>query len=130
MGSFLDELLNEAPAILVFVILGTGILGLFLGISWAWMIFAIGFVVVLPLVAILSDAIKRATGTPDWYERKVRDGTEEGKDPQQDALDTLRDRYARGEIDEEEFERRVNLLLENETIGDVKARQERERERN
>ncbi len=122
MGSLLDELLKEAPAILVFLILGAGILGVFLGISWAWMIFAIGFAVVLPLVAILTSVVKRATGTPDWFEGMVAEGMEDGSDTKQDALDTLRDRYARGEIDEEEFEHRADLLLENETVDDVKAR--------
>lgn len=36
-----------------------------------------------------------------------------------DPLDELRGRYARGELSEEEFERRVEALLETETRSDA-----------
>jgi len=35
---------------------------------------------------------------------------------QPDGLDTLRDRYARGELTEEQFERKVEHLLESDTL--------------
>ena len=40
-------------------------------------------------------------------------------DDKQDALDRLRTRYAEGELTEAEFERRLETLLETETVGDV-----------
>jgi len=43
-----------------------------------------------------------------------------------DPIETLRDRYARGEITEAEFERRVEGLLETEGSADASARRERE----
>ena len=43
-----------------------------------------------------------------------------------DPIETLQDRYARGEITEAEFERRVEGLLETEGSADASARRERE----
>ncbi|MFC7057697.1 SHOCT domain-containing protein [Halovenus salina] len=37
--------------------------------------------------------------------------------PRQDPVETLRDRYARGEIDQAEFERRLDYLVETEDLG-------------
>jgi uncharacterized membrane protein len=134
-------LTDQIPAVLALAILGAGLLALFLGYGWFWMVFALGFAVVLPLVTILTQSFSKRRrhrrerrGERQWERGwKYDEGNDrsDGRDgTRQDALDTLRDRYARGEIDEEEFERRVDLLLENETIGDVKARRERERELN
>lgn len=40
----------------------------------------------------------------------------------QEALETLRERYARGELTDEQFERKVERLLETETLEDVEDR--------
>ena len=91
-------------------------LGVFLYVadwSWFWLVFLIGFVVVLPA----------ATALAERYESR-RDSTEEtaaAESDQQAALATLRDRYANGEIDEEEFERRVERLLETESVEDAET---------
>jgi uncharacterized membrane protein len=127
---------DQIPAVLALTILGVGLLALFLGYSWFWMVFAFGFAVVLPLVTILTQSFSKRRQhrrerrrerhrERDEWKRDERTDRSKGYDGKQDALDTLRDRYARGKIDEDEFERRVDLLLENETIGDVKARRER-----
>ncbi len=51
------------------------------------------------------------------------DSTDEGDDSvvdgSEDALERLRVRYADGELSESEFERRLEVLLETETVADV-----------
>jgi uncharacterized membrane protein len=90
-------------------------LGVFLFVAdWSlfWLVFVIGFVAVLPA----------ATKLAEWYESRSTDVDEtepEDDDEQASALATLRDRYASGEIDEAEFERRVERLLETESVADA-----------
>ena len=45
-----------------------------------------------------------------------------------EALETLRERYARGELTHEEFERKLEALMETESPEQAERRVERERE--
>jgi hypothetical protein len=56
------------------------------------------------------------------------DATAEPGEDRGDALGTLRNRYAQGELTDEQFERKVERLLETETLEDVEARKRRARE--
>ncbi len=80
---------------------------LFLGVPWFWVVFPVGFAGALPV----------AIGLTKWYERNRRE-TSAASNPteQETALETLRNRYARGEINEDEFEQRLSALLETETV--------------
>lgn len=99
--------------------IGTGVVApIVTGIWWSPpLIWFLGLVIVLPILHTLAKPLPED------------DGDEEPSDP---ALDALRERYARGEIGEEEFERRLDRLLETEDAetkegsGDVRERVRRE----
>lgn len=83
----------------------------------------------------IAGAVVVDTLWPDGFEETVADGeTGTMTDPDSadastaDALDTLRDRYARGELGDEEFERKLEALLETETPDEARRRVERDRE--
>lgn len=94
-------------------VLGAGLLALFTGQNWFWMIFALGFAVLVPLVKLVGDAFGVEVGADEAGRTESDRAAPESK---QDALDALRDRYARGELSETEFERKVETLLETETL--------------
>lgn len=87
-----------------------------LAIGWSgfWVVFIIGFAGVLPVARKLVS----------WYESRPtsteEDATVETSD-EQTALERLRERYAQGEIDETEFERRVERLLETESLDEAET---------
>ena len=105
MGRRWKRLHTEFIPLAVFAILGLGFLLLFAGVNWFWMVWVLGFAVVLPVIAILFDE-------EDETEPETMDATNEKMDP----LQTVRDRYARGELTDEQFERKLDRLLETETV--------------
>lgn len=82
------------------------------GFEFFWVTFIVGFGVVMPIAVGLA---KRA----ETDRERGRDGTAESG--QADALDDLRRRYARGELTDAEFERRLERLLETESVADARA---------
>ncbi|USZ67178.1 SHOCT domain-containing protein [Halorussus salilacus] len=74
--------------------------------------FVLGFFIVVPLVALLGDSLP-------FVESGGGDATAVGETAArtEDApLKELRSRYARGELSDEEFERRLERLLETEEL--------------
>jgi uncharacterized membrane protein len=102
LQSVVGSLVIGTTLILAFALLAAGQ-------WWFWVVFVIGFAGVLPMVPTLTA----------WYESRSQSSTEES-----DPLDALRDRYARGEIDEAEFERRLDALLETESERDAESTDE------
>jgi hypothetical protein len=120
------EVLPEgATAVVAILVLTVGILASSMGLEWAGLVFAVGFAGLVPLVAVLSKDGDEAAATDDRSsDPTVRDGQS-----RTEALETLRDRYARGELTHEEFERKLEALMETETPESAAKRVERERER-
>jgi uncharacterized membrane protein len=119
---------GKASAITSLLVLGAGLLALFLDVPNWWLVFVIGYAVVLPIVAILFDEDGDGEGL-DEAERRMDDalkGRGEGvPDSKRDALETLRERYAQGELSEAQFENKLENLLETETLEDARARIDR-----
>jgi uncharacterized membrane protein len=115
------EHLTEIVSLLV---LGAGFVALFAGVDNFFLIWILGFAVLVPIVELLTrdDEETDESSRDEGFDRRRVDDA--------DPLAVLRDRYARGEIDDEEFERRLEALLETETPEDVRRRVERETEQN
>ncbi|MDJ1431001.1 SHOCT domain-containing protein [Halostagnicola sp. A-GB9-2] len=123
--------------------------GLWLGLMFAgiggnlWLaVLLVGYIVVVPLVALLfGDEADKAEWWDDWWgdesweewwsgETDSNDGTptqqgsQSGRETStgqdnREALETLRSRYAAGELTDAQFERKLERLLETETLEDV-----------
>lgn len=117
--------------------------GYAVGAEWWPFAVAIGYAVGIPVAAVYddrwtaghTDSDDRA-GTEETGERATRhdettaDATDESPSG---ALDALRERYARGDLTDDQFERKLERLLETETLENAseyreRARRERERE--
>ncbi|GAB7090334.1 hypothetical protein JCM18237_06050 [Halorubrum luteum] len=86
------------------LVIGAGVLAPFLtGLWWTLpLVWFLGLFIILPLFHTLAKPL------PDADDDAAADR------PEDTALDALRERYARGEIDETEFERKLDRLLETE----------------
>ena len=143
-----ERLRENATAIASTVVTGIWLTALLTGQSWWLGALILGYVVVVPVVAMLfgdednrrdwwddwvgsSDSQTWLGTREDWFgSSSKRSEDEEGEPSTRDALETLRYRYARGDLTDEQFERKLERLLETETLEAVEDRRlERERER-
>ena len=119
------EVLPEGSAgVASMLVLTVGLAALVLDQSWFWAVFVVGFAGVVPLVAVLSEddeETEKASEMP-------HDGAGTTEESRTEALETLRERYARGELTHEEFERKLEALMETESPERAERRVERERE--
>ncbi|QLD85596.1 SHOCT domain-containing protein [Natronomonas halophila] len=121
-----DTPLEEVTAgVVITLTLLAGFGLLFAGFEFFWVAFPVGFAGLLPA----------AMGAVKYYQQST-DGTASSPSETDQALDDLRQRYARGELTEAEFEARVERLLETESVGDardyadrIETRPEADRER-
>lgn len=96
------------------------------GVSGFWLAFPVGFGGVLPLAVGLARLYQRGDSAPST--------ADDGGEVEDDPIATLRERYARGELTDAEFERRVEKLIETESVDhpvktrDLERGHERERE--
>lgn len=119
-------LLRALPAVAAVGTLPVGILaGLFAGLEAAVVVFLVGWLLLVPLGGVLSQHLlgERETraGVVDAMEGMIREEIETDEragesEPERDPIETLRERYAAGEIDDVEFERRLEDLVATEGV--------------
>lgn len=85
--------------------------------------FVLGFFIVVPLVALLGDTLLMVENEVEGVEVERSDELG-GDSTDDDPIEELRARYARGELTDVEFERRLERLLETENVevGDSRER--------
>ncbi|MCT9097269.1 SHOCT domain-containing protein [Haloarchaeobius sp. HME9146] len=114
------DLFDKLPALIVFGTLAAVIVLGMMGFgSYAGLFAALGWIVVLPLSAILKDELRQLFGGGRDRNRVSQSASDSRSN---DALEELKRRYAAGELSDEEFEARTEKLLENESLDDVRAR--------
>ncbi|WP_435079404.1 SHOCT domain-containing protein [Halococcus sp. AFM35] len=120
MSTVRERAVENATEITSTLVVGLGLLALFTG--WPpipfWVVFAVGFAVVVPIVATLAGEDEESS-EPDsqWDSGDSESRREElaaGADTE-GALVTLRERYARGDLTDEQFERKLDALLETDS---------------
>lgn len=137
---------EKVEGILALLILGAGFVALFAGFEYFFLVWILGFAVLLPIVAILledeedddslSDAIDSTFATIGTAIRDIDRGYHDHVEPAiegrasrrdsdgddastLDALEILRERYARGDLTDEQFERKLEHLLGTTTLEDA-----------
>ncbi|NUB92977.1 SHOCT domain-containing protein [Haloterrigena sp. SYSU A558-1] len=121
------RLRENATGIASMLVTGLWLGAMFTGQDWWLAALLVGYIVVVPLVALVfGDEDDRKEWVDDWTTDSSVDGesaadgdrTKTPADPR-DALETLRDRYAAGELTDDQFERKLERLLETETLEDA-----------
>lgn len=139
-----ERLKENATEVASLLVLGAGLTALFSGFAYFWVIFVIGFAVFVPLVALTfgdeEDRREWWDDDDDWWdswwggwgskqeERRSESDREVERETDTSSttdtpLETVRRRYARGELTDAQFERKLELLLETETLEDAEDRQ-------
>ena len=133
---------DNITAIVSILVFGAGFVALFAGFDYFFLIWILGWVVLVPIVAILSgedgsewDPFEDQWEWDSWMGSETWTETSDESDSTQqdtisegstaDALSTLRERYASGDLTDEQFERKLDRLLETETPEDAEKWRER-----
>ncbi|ADB61592.1 Protein of unknown function DUF2078, membrane [Haloterrigena turkmenica DSM 5511] len=121
------RLRENATGIASMLVTGLWLGAMFTGQGWWLAALLVGYIVVVPLVALVfGDEADRKEWLDDWTTDSSADVESDSDGDRtdapadhRDALETLRDRYAAGELTDDQFERKLERLLETETLEDA-----------
>jgi uncharacterized membrane protein len=109
------RLRENATEIASLLVTGIWLAALFADQGW-WLPFLLfGYVVIVPLTEVLFG---EESAIAWWNDESESSGARDAMG-EETALQTLRERYARGELTDEEFERKLERLLETETVAEI-----------
>lgn len=117
----MDRLRDNITEITSLVVTGVWLTALLTGQGWWLPALLVGYVVVVPVVAMVFDDKEDDHTDEDRGDAASADSRQhhDHEGSARDALETLRDRYARGELSEKQFERKLERLLDTETVEDA-----------
>ncbi|VTT87750.1 unknown [Halorubrum sp. DM2] len=134
-----DETLRErfrenASGIAATTVTGIWLAALLADFGW-WLPFMLfGYVVIVPVVSMLFDDeepesvhVESESGSVRVERGEAAERDDRRSEDTTDALERLRTRYADGDLTDEQFERKLDRLLETETPEDAAEWVERER---
>lgn len=113
--SSLERLTQNITSITTMVVTGGWLAAMFLGFGWWLPLMLVGYIVIVPVVAILFDP---ESDIEEWEDSVVAAPEPTGS-TDSDPLADLRRRYANGELTDEQFEQKVETLLQTETREDA-----------
>lgn len=116
---------ENATGIVSMLVTGIWLGAMFTNQDWWLAAMLVGYVAVVPITAMLfgdEEGVESDAwwGSWDWNGGHERD--EATAEEEETPLETLRRRYAEGELSDEQFERKLESLLETETTEDVEDR--------
>ena len=124
-----ERLRENATGIVSTLVTGIWLGAMFTNQDWWLAALLVGYVAVVPITAMLFGDEE---DQEEWLDRDDAERRESAETDDEEApLETLRRRYAEGELTEAQFERKLDRLLSTETIEDAEDERERtvERER-